>query len=152
MTVGIPSGRCLPPGLGMYTRLTGMRLERLGGDAAPCRPACILASGVSTTSPSTPAVRRPALRSVTRRTLISVFARERSINFCNRRTLARSPAFDAVKIRCRNRRTSASTRRQSIWRQSQGVVLWSTHHDLRRGVQLVLRFRDLGHLSLHRLT
>ena len=35
----------------------------------------------------------------------------------NRRTLARSPAFDAVKIRCRNRRTSASARRQSTWRQ-----------------------------------
>jgi hypothetical protein len=43
-------------------------------------------------------------------------ARERSISFCNRRTLARSPALLAVKIRCRNRRTSASARRQSIWR------------------------------------
>ena len=30
------------------------------------------------------------------------------------------------------------------------VVLWSTHHNF--GVQLVLRFRDLGHLLLHRLT
>src|SRR6516162_3009668 len=100
----------------MYTRLTGIALN----GSVPCwilSTNCILASGVSTTSPSTPAVRRPALRSVTRRTLTSVFARERSINFCNRRTLARSPAFAAVKIRCRNRRTSASTRRQSIWRQ-----------------------------------
>ena len=100
----------------MYTRLTGMALN---GSALCCTlsTSCILASGVSTTSPSTPAVKRPALRSVTRRTLKSVFARERSINFCNRRTLARSPAFDAVKIRCRNRRTSASVRRQSTWRQ-----------------------------------
>ena len=31
--------------------------------------------------------------------------------------MERSPAFDAVKIRCRNRRTSASARRQSTWRQ-----------------------------------
>jgi hypothetical protein len=58
-----------------------------------------LASGVSTTSPSTPAVKRPALRSVTLRTLTSVLERDRSINLCNRRTLGRSPAFDAVKIR-----------------------------------------------------
>ena len=92
------------------------RLERLGVLLHPVDQ-LLLASGVSTTSPSTPAVRRPALRSVTRRTLTSVFARERSINFCNRRTLGRSPAFDAVKIRCRNRRTSASARRQSTWRQ-----------------------------------
>ncbi len=116
MTVGIPSGRCLPPGLGMNTRLTGIALH---GSVFCCTLStnCILASGVSTTSPSTPAVRRPALRSVTRRTLTSVFARDRSINFCNRRTLARSPALLAVKIRCRNRRTSASARRQSTWRQ-----------------------------------
>jgi hypothetical protein len=80
-----------------------------------------LASGVSTTSLSTPAVRRPALRSVTRLTLNSVFARDRNINFCRLRTFSRSPAFDAVKIRCLSRRTSASTRRQSIWRQSKGA-------------------------------
>jgi hypothetical protein len=80
-----------------------------------------LASGVSTTSPSTPAVRRPALRSVTRRTLISVFARDRSINFCRLRTFFRSPAFDAVKIRCRSLRTSSSTRRQSMACQSKGA-------------------------------
>jgi hypothetical protein len=114
----MPSGRRLRlPGLGMYTRLTG---RALNGSAFCCTlPASFaLASGVSTTSPSTPAVRRPALRSVTRRTLTSVFARERSINFCRLRTFFRSPAFDAVKIRCRNRRTSASTVRQSTWRQS----------------------------------
>jgi hypothetical protein len=31
--------------------------------------------------------------------LNSVFARDRSINFCRLRTLDRSPALDAVKIR-----------------------------------------------------
>jgi hypothetical protein len=87
MTVGIPNGLrlVLLPRFGMYTRLTGMALS---GSVFCCTlsTSCILASGVSTTSPSTPAVRRPALRSVTRRTLSSVLARERSINFCNRRT------------------------------------------------------------------
>ena len=39
------------------------------------------------------------------------------------------PPSIAVKIRCRNRRTSSSTCRQSIWRQSSERVLWSTHHD-----------------------
>ena len=122
MTVGIPNGRrlVLLPLFGMYTRLTG---RALNGSVFWCtRSASLaLACGVSTTSPSTPAVRRPALRSVTRRTLTSVLARDRSINFCRLRTLARSPAFDAVKIRCRSRRTSSSTRRQSIWRQSKGA-------------------------------
>ena len=100
MTVGIPSGRrfALLPLFGMYTRLTGWAVN----DSMSCctRSAkSALASGVSTTSPSTPAVKRPALRSVTRRTLTSVLARDRSINFCRLRTLGRSPACDAVKIR-----------------------------------------------------
>ena len=80
-----------------------------------------------------PAVLRPALTSVTRRTLNSVLARERSISFCRFRTLFRSPACDAVKIRCRRRRTSSSTCRQSIDNQSAVVVLRSVHHgDSRR--------------------
>ena len=58
------------------------------------------------------------MRSVTRRTLTSAFERERSINFCNWRTLGRSPAFDAVKIRCRSRRTFSSQARQSTACQS----------------------------------
>jgi hypothetical protein len=52
----------------MYTRLTGKALN----GSAWCwilSASLALASGVSATSPSTPAVRRPALRSVTRRTL-----------------------------------------------------------------------------------
>jgi hypothetical protein len=108
MTVGIPSGRrLLLPGLGMNTRLTGMALNASAGSCTLLTSSA-LAFGVSATSPSTPAVRRPALRSVTLRTLNSVLERDRSINFCNRRTLGRSPALDAVKIRWRNRRTFRS--------------------------------------------
>lgn len=108
----------MPPALGIYTRLTGWALN---GSAGCCTlsTSASLASGESTTSPSTPAVRRPALRSVTRRTLTSVLERDQSINLCNRRTLERSPAFDAVKIRWRNRHTSRFTRHQSTWCQPQ---------------------------------
>jgi hypothetical protein len=49
-----------------------------------------------------------------------VLARERSINFCKLRTRFRSPTCDAVKIRCRKRRTSSSTARQSTACQSRG--------------------------------
>ena len=72
----------------------------------------------STMRPSTPAVLRPALSSVTRRTLNNALARERSISFCRLRTFFRSPALLAVKIRCRSRRTSSSTCRQSTASQS----------------------------------
>ncbi len=132
-SLGSRAGAALPPGLGMNTRLTGIGLNTSAGSCT-LETNCSLASSVSTTSPSTPAVKRPLLRSVTRRTLTSVFDRDRSINCCNRRTLGRSPALDAVKIRCRNRRTSRSAPRQSIWRQPEQVVLWSTHHDDGRGV------------------
>jgi hypothetical protein len=101
----------------MYTRLTGMAVN----GSKPCwilSAKRILASGLNTTSPSTPAVKRPALRSVTRRTLTSVLERDRNINFCRLRTFARSPACDAVKIRCRNRRTFVSAARQSTWRHA----------------------------------
>jgi len=63
---------------------------------------------------------RPALSSVTRRTLTSVFDRDRSISFCRLRTRLRSPACDAVKIRCRSRRTSSSARSQLTLSQLQG--------------------------------
>ena len=92
-----------------------MRVERLGLD--PVGQSCFGLWGEHHLAVN--ACR--ALRSVTRRTLNSVFARERSINFCRLRTLARSPAFDAVKIRCRSRRTSSSTRRQSTACQSKGA-------------------------------
>ena len=49
-----------------------------------------------------PAVLRPALSSVTRRTLTSALQRDRSISLCKLRTCFRSPSRDAVKIRCRN--------------------------------------------------
>jgi len=77
-----------------------------------------LVGAISTTWPSMPAVLRPALTSVTRRTATSVFARERSINFCKLRTRLRSPACDAAKILCHKRRTSSSAVRQSMAYQS----------------------------------
>jgi hypothetical protein len=70
----------------MYTRLTGSALNG-SRECATLSTNSALAFGVSTTSPSTPAVRRPALRSVTLRTLTNAFERDRSINACNRRTL-----------------------------------------------------------------
>ena len=107
----------LVPGFGMNTRLTG-----LGSQRSWCCCAQSASSAFSwacnATIPSTPAVARPALISVTRRTPRSVLARERSINFCRLRTFFGSPACDAVKILCRRRRTSSSTRRQSIDDQS----------------------------------
>jgi hypothetical protein len=81
-----------------------------------------LASGVSTTLPSTPAVRRPALRSVTRRTHKSAFVRERSINFCS--------VADLLQVPHLRRREDPlpqppyvvpQPRRQSTWRQSRGA-------------------------------
>ena len=74
----------------------------------------------STMRPSTPAVLRPALTSVTRRTLTSALLRDRSIIFCRLRTLFRSPACDAAKIRCRSRRTFSSAWPQFTWSQSVG--------------------------------
>jgi hypothetical protein len=73
-----------------------------------------LAWEVSATSPSIPAVLRPALRCVTWRALTSVWARLRSISFCRFLTLGQSCSCAALKIRCRSRRTCSSCARQSI--------------------------------------
>jgi len=112
----------------------------------------VLAFGVGATSASTPAVRRPALRSVTRRTLRSVFARERSINFWKAPDLCEVP-------RLRRREDPLPQPPYVILDPPpvdgvpvKGRVLWSVHHDVRRGVQFVLGFRDHVHLALHRLT
>ena len=51
-----------------------------------------LSGEVNTTSPSMPAVLRPALCCATRRTLTSVFDLLRNINFCRLRTRLRSPS------------------------------------------------------------
>ena len=67
----------------------------------------------STMRPSTPAVLRPALISVTRRTLTRALLRDRSISFCRLRTFFRSPACDAAKIRRLSRRTFSSAWPQS---------------------------------------
>ena len=77
-----------------------------------------LASEVSATSPSIPAVLRPALRCVTCRTLTSAFDRLRSISFCRFLAFGQSCSRTALKIRCRSRRTSCSRARQSTASQS----------------------------------
>jgi hypothetical protein len=101
----------------MNTRLTGRALQAVRVRCA--RSASLaLSAEVSATSPSTPAVRRPALRCVTCRTLTSVFDRLRNISFCKDRTLAQSPACVALKILCRSRRTFSSWHRQSAESQS----------------------------------
>ena len=104
----------------MYTRLTarGFHDEM---DWCTRTATCALASGVKATSPSIPAVLRPALRCVTCRTLTSVFDRLRSISFCRFLTLGQSCSCAALKIRCRSRRTCPSCTRQSILSHSAGT-------------------------------
>jgi pimeloyl-ACP methyl ester carboxylesterase len=80
-------------------------------------------SSSSTTTPSTPAVLRPALSCVTRRTETSTFARDRSIRRCRLRTRLWFASFAAVKIRCLNARTSASTFDQTMSGHSRSVRL-----------------------------
>ena len=114
---GMPSGRRRPLLLGTCTRLTGRGLHA----AAPCCSQAAMSAFsqlASTMRPSTPAVLRPALTSVTRRTLTRALLRERSISFCKLRTLERSPACDAAKIRRLSRRTCSSAWPQSAVSQS----------------------------------
>ena len=105
---------------GMYTRLTarGFHDEM---DWCTRTATSALASGVNATSPSIPAVLRPALRCVTCRTLTSVLARLRSISFCRFLTFGQSCSCDALKIRCRSRRTCSSCARQSILSHWEGA-------------------------------
>src|SRR6266511_4104648 len=116
----MPRGRSFPFAFGIHTRLTG-RTSR--GDRWMAATSCALACEVRATCPSTPAVKRPALRCVTCRTLTSVLDRERSISFCRLRTRLWSPARVAAKIRCRSRRTSSSAARQSTASQSKPASL-----------------------------
>ena len=105
------------PAFGMYTRRTARGCQdRLVWCTSTA--VCILAVEVNATSPSTPAVRRPALRCVACRTLTSVLDQLRNINFCRFLTFGQSPACTAVKILCRSRRTLSSQARQSIASQS----------------------------------
>jgi hypothetical protein len=114
-SVGMPSGLSLArfDAFGIYTRLTarGAHDER---DWCTRTATPALAWEVSATSPSIPAVLRPALRCVTCRTLTSVFDRLRSISFCRFLTLGQSCSRAALKIRCRSRRTFRSWARQSM--------------------------------------
>jgi len=114
MITGMPSGRSFArfDAFGMCTRRTarGFHDER---DWCTRTATPALASGVKATSPSIPAVLRPALRCVTCRTLTSVSDRLRSISFCRFLTFGQSCSRAALKIRCRSRRTFCSWARQS---------------------------------------
>ena len=91
----------------MYTRRTGIgsQLARLRCTRTAMSARC---GDDKATSPSIPAVRRPALRWVTCRTLISVFDHDPSISFCSDRTVAQSCSRVALKILRRNRITFCS--------------------------------------------
>ena len=82
---GMPSGRRFPLAFGTYARRTGSGFQV---EIDWCTRTAISARSVgdSASCPSMPAVRRPALRCVTWRTLSSVFDQERSIIFCSDRT------------------------------------------------------------------
>ena len=105
---------------GMYTRRTARGFHDVM-DWCTRTATSALASGVRATSPSIPAVLRPALRCVTCRTLTSVLARDRSISFCRFLTLGQSCSCAALKIRCRSRRTCPSCSRQPILSHSAGA-------------------------------
>ena len=83
---------------GIYTRLTAQGLARTGCVRCTRTARSALAGEVSATSPSMPAVLRPALRCVTCRTLTSVFDQLRSISFCRLLTFGQSPSCVALKI------------------------------------------------------
>ena len=100
--VGIPSGRCFPLALGTYTRRTGRGFQDLTVRWTS-RAVLILAGPSSATTRLIPAVRRPALRWVTCRTLTSVFDHDRSISSCKFLAFGQSPSRTAVKILCRSR-------------------------------------------------
>ena len=119
MITGMPSGLSLArfDAFGMCTRLTARGFHDVM-DWCTRTAICALASGVNATSPSIPAVLRPVLRCVTRRTLTSVLARLRSISFCRFLTFGQSCSRAALKIRCRSRRTSSSQACQSMASQA----------------------------------
>ncbi len=128
MSTGIPSGRSFArfDAFGMYTRRTARGFHDVM-DWCTRTATSALASGVKATSPSIPAVRRPVLRCVTRRTLTSVLAQLRSISFCRFLTFGQSCSCAALKIRCRSRRTCSSCARQSILPHWTGALRgWSS--------------------------
>ena len=128
MITGMPSGRSFArfDAFGMYTRLTARGRHDVM-DWCTRTATAILASEVSATSPSIPAVQRPELRCVTCRTLTRALARLRSMSFCRFLTFGQSCSCDALKIRCRSRRTCSSCFRQSILSHWAGALRgWSS--------------------------
>ena len=136
ISTGMPSGLSLArfDAFGICTRLTARGFhDVMDWCTRTAIPA--LATGVSATSPSIPAVLRPVLRCVTCRTLTSVLARDRSISFCRFLTRGQSCSCAAVKIRCRSRRTCPSCARQSIFSHWTGASWgWPSGPFTRRAV------------------
>ena len=97
MITGMPSGRCFPLAFGMCTRRTGSGSHDKG-ERCTRTATFALAKEDKAISPSIPAVRRPALRWVTWRTLSSVFDQDLNIIFCRDRTVAQSCSRVALKI------------------------------------------------------
>ncbi len=122
MIAGIPSGLDFAgfDAFGINTRLTARGVQD-ETDRCTRTATSPRALEVKATSPSIPAVLRPALRCVTCRTLMSVFDRLRNINFCRFLTLGQSCSCAALKIRCRSRRTSSSQVRQSTASQARSA-------------------------------
>src|SRR5262249_52210962 len=109
---GIPSGRFLPPALGICTRFTGRGVQVFERYCVQLTSA-VFDWGSSAVRPSTPAVLRPALISVTRRLPLSgVGAREggwgRADAGCGLRAQPFSPPRPPHPA-CASQRTGRST-------------------------------------------
>ena len=100
----------------MYTRRTG--LARQGWKVARWSTNWPRAAGVFTTTLSTPGVFLPALTCVTLRTDMRMLEWLRSMSFWSERTLRRSFACVARKMRCLRLRTIRSASRQSMASQT----------------------------------
>ena len=109
----MPSGRCFPLALGIYTRRAG-KGSHDDVVRSVSRAIAILAGPSRATTLSTPAVRRPALRWVTRRALTRTLDHDLSMSFWRFLAFARSPFLAAAKILCRSRATLRSRAPQSV--------------------------------------
>ncbi len=115
----------------MNTRLTGKAFQVCVWSCTHATSRA-LSRAVTMTRSSTPAVKRPAFRCVTRRTLNSVFARERSISFCQ--------IADLFEVACLRRREDPLTQpsyavldRTPVDRMPvQAIAVRSVHHSLVR--------------------
>src|ERR1035437_8781005 len=133
----MPSGRrfALLPLFGMYTRLTGRATN--GSELRCTRSAkSALASGVSTTSPSTPAVKRPALRSVTLPPPPppGVVGAEPRLHLRKTAALGKAPRLRRREDPLPQPPYALLDRTPVNLAPVENLALWSVHHDIRRGV------------------